>query len=508
MAKTKINVLSDEVIGKISAGEVVERPASVVKELIENSIDAGADSIDIEIQEAGTSLIRVADNGEGMTEDDAKLSCMRHTTSKIKDAVNLYNIRTLGFRGEALASIAAVSRMDIITCTGGDDPATKLYLESGEILESMPAGRVRGMTIEVKNLFYNIPVRRKFLRKKATELAAVIDTVGRFILSFPDIDIKLSHDGKELLHATRDMGLEQRIQLILGGDVSGEMVDIALSEGDYTLSGYISRPSSTRKDKQAQMFFVNNRFVRSKALSDALSEAYRSLLERGRYPSAVLFLGLDPGEIDVNVHPTKLQVKFEDERAVKNVISEAVKVKFEQIKTKTSREKGISLPEEFREPENAARGDIAEVQTEFDYEAAGTPAPDNVPLAPEKAIFQLGNCYIVEINKNHLKVTDQHAAHERILYEFFSKAKVNHAPDVQNLLFPIQLELTASEQATMGKLLDDFRGLGFQIEPFGSRSYVVQSIPAVLKDSDVADVIRNVLLDMSQADLAKTDVID
>jgi len=509
MEGTKINILNDEVIAKISAGEVVERPASVVKELVENSIDAGADSIEIEIQDAGQSLVRVADNGEGMTLSNAKIACLQHTTSKIRDIDDLNHITTLGFRGEALSSIAAVSRMDMVTRMQADGSGTQICLENGRIREVRPAGRSRGTTIEVRGLFYNVPVRLKFMKKRSTELAEIVRVVGRFIVAHPGIEFKLTHGDRCLLHAVKDMEMIERIRLVLGGDVSEDMVDVSGGAGEYKITGYVSRPSSTRKDRRAQMFFVNGRYVRSRILSDAAGTAYRSLLERGRYPAVVLFLAMSPGEVDVNVHPTKLQVKFDDERTLRDAVNDSIKERFGSIKQVDAEfQAGLSTPSATGagSPEELVFTEVPDVQTEFSYKRTGS---GGSPQHTEhKNMFQVGGCYIVQLTPDNITITDQHAAHERVLYEFFSKASEDDPVEVQNLLFPVRMDLSAAESVIMGKVIENFRVLGFYVEPFGERSFIVQAAPSILKDRDIKTVIYDVLADLVSYDLARIDLAD
>jgi DNA mismatch repair protein MutL len=523
MVSNKINILTEEVIGKISAGEVVERPASVVKELVENSIDAESDSIEVEIQSAGQTLIRVADNGEGMNGEEVKRACMRHATSKIKEADDLDDINSLGFRGEALSSIAAVSQMDLTSCAKGDDSGVYVYLESGEALESRPAGRSRGTTVEVRNIFYNVPARRKFLKKESTELAEIVNVVGRFIISYPDIEFKLTQEDRCLLHATREMGLSERIRLVLGGDFADHMVDLSDASNGFEVNGYVSRPSCTRRDKRAQVFFVNGRFVRSKILSDAVYVAYRSMLERGRYPSVVLFLRVSPQEVDVNVHPTKLEVKFSNDNALKNTVIRSIKDKFDEARS--------ADPDFMAAPVGIEKAGIihenpliigdTEDQTEFVYDyqekedktdlsQKDKPAwtDRRAVLGEEEEIFQVADCYIVQLKKDGITITDQHAAHERILYEFFSKSSEESPIEAQNLLFPVRIDLSAAESVVMEKVMEDFSALGFRIEPFGERSVAVQAVPAVLKDRDVKTVVYDVLSDLSSLDLAKVDPVE
>jgi DNA mismatch repair protein MutL len=534
MNNARIKILSEEVVGKISAGEVVERPASVVKELVENSIDAGSNSIEIEIHHAGQSLIRVADNGEGMTPEDAKIACHRHATSKIKSIEDLDHISSLGFRGEALSSIAAVSQMDIISRARSAGSGIYIYLESGEVLKTRPAGRARGTTVEVRNLFYNVPARRKFLKKESTELAEIVSVVGRFIVACPDIEFKLTHGDRCLLHTTRNTGIIDRIRLVLGGEVSDHMIDVSNLTGRYKVTGYVSRPSSTRKDKRAQIFFVNGRYFRSKLLGDTVYSAYKGMLERGRYPAVVLFLTVSSGEVDVNVHPTKLLVKFSDEGAVRDVVTGAINDRFERIKCEDLESRAGLSPFRAAEGETSEKAvfpEVPEIQTEFSYKLRGgqgkptgkdssqdhslsadSPGVSHIEekfvLLPKENMFQIGGCYIVRVKPDGITVTDQHAAHERILYEFFSKASENTPIESQNLLFPVRIDLSASESVVMEKVIGNFRALGFHVEPFGEKSFVVQAVPAILTDSDTKTVIYDILTDLSSRDLTKIDLTD
>jgi len=519
MAENKVHLLKDDVIGKISAGEVVERPASVVKELIENAIDAASNRIHIDIGDAGRSLIRVADNGEGMNAEDAELACLRHATSKLTDMNDLEKLLTLGFRGEALASIAAVSHLEITTSSEKGREAAYLYLEGARVCAKRPAARERGTTIAVKNLFYNVPARKKFLKKESTELAMIMDVVGYFVVSYPEIEFKLQHDGRELLHAPVNMRLPERIRLILGGDVAAGMMEVDFSSHGYKISGHISVPASTRKDKRSQMFFVNKRYVRSKILSDSLQDAYKSLLEKGRYPSCVLFLEANPAEIDVNIHPTKLLVKFDNEPALKGSISEGLRGMFDRYKNFST----VSMPQSDPEKKSFVPISIegTEVQTEFKYDTAPI-APGTYQTlssgikayAPEGVsgrrcnMFQVGDCYIVKVEKNEIMVTDQHAAHERILYEYFSRSARERSGSVQNLLFPARIDLSYSDSILMNKLTDNFKTLGFDIEHFGENSYIIQAVPAILKDRDIKNVVMDVLSDLSSHNLDKIDPVE
>ncbi|MBF0215415.1 MAG: DNA mismatch repair endonuclease MutL [Candidatus Omnitrophica bacterium] len=503
----KIQVLADDVIAKIAAGEVVERPASVVKELIENSLDAGSDSVEIDLKDAGFALIRVADNGSGMTSEEVKLAVKRHATSKLSAIHDLETLLTFGFRGEALSSISSVSRFEITT-RNADGEAVYMYLENGQVKEARPAARVPGTTIEVKDLFYNVPARKKFMKKDSTELAAVIDTVGRFIVANDGVEIRLRNNGREIFHAHKNMGIKARISLVLGRDVADGMIELFSLTGKYRVTGFVSRPSSTRKDKRMQMFFVNKRYIRSTFISNLLDEANRSMLERGRFPAGVLFIEVDPSMVDVNVHPAKLLVKFEDEDELKRSVMSSVRSAFDEVKNRERGSHGQTLSEALgsavQAPGEEKHGIFAEgiaTQREFEYGAADEMISDKKPLAdiPRKTsdIYQIGKCYIVRVKGDSVTVTDQHAAHERVLYEYFNNKKRETAGETQNLLFPVSLGLSPSESILMGKMKGAYKTLGFEIDEFGRNSFVIRTAPQVIKDRDIEKVVRDILSDIS-----------
>ena len=507
-----IKVLTEEVIGKISAGEVVERPASVVKELVENSIDAGSDSIQVELKDAGISLIRVADNGSGMSSDDAKLSFLRHATSKLDDINDLESLKTFGFRGEALSSISAVSRFELTTFNDVSDSPVYIYIEEGNVKDVRPAARTKGTTIEVKDLFYKIPARKKFLKKESTELAAIIDTVGRMIISNEGIEFGLVNNGRKIFHVPKSASIKDRIAEVLGRDFSDNVINVEHDFGDYKVRGYLSKPAGTRKDKRMQLFFVNGRYIRNNILSLSLQEGYKSLLERGRYPSCVLFIDVDPAKVDVNVHPAKLLIKFEDDRRLKSVIIDTIRMAFESTKKKEEyvlREYSKSQVDNS-EGNEAVFTETPALQREFDYPGK-TVLSSNVdekdlehqelniadmPFTAQPGLYQIGKCYIVELEDEGITVTDQHAAHERILYEFFSKKAGGKTAEVQNLLFPLNIDLAASEAIVMEKIKDSFAQLGFEIESFGENSFVIRTAPAALKDRDIKNVVYDILGDI------------
>ncbi|MFH1665559.1 MAG: DNA mismatch repair endonuclease MutL, partial [Candidatus Omnitrophota bacterium] len=462
---------------------------------------------------------------------DAKMACCRHATSKLREIDDLDSINTLGFRGEALASISAVSQMDIVTYDPSGETGVHVYVESGEVRKLRPAGREPGTTIEVRNLFYNVPARRKFLKKGSTELAEIVNVVGRFIVAHPDIEFKLVHGNRCLMHAARSMSMLERIRLALGGDAADHMVKISFSDGGYGLDGYVSRPSSTRKDKTAQMFFVNGRFIKSGLVSAAVQDAYRSLLERGRYPSVVLFLKVPPPEVDVNVHPTKLQIKFSDDPGIKRMIRDAISRKFEEMKQGRFTDMTGTLPAGpagIEPGETPVFSGVLEVQTEFKYspvmsEGKGAGAPLSGGTAGEKPsdsrafaepgkqeeeIFQTGGCYLVRVKSGGITVIDQHAAHERVLYEFFGGVDEGKTVESQNLLFPVRLDLSASESVIMEKVMKDMCVLGFDIELFGENSFIIRAVPAVIKDRDIRTVVYDILTDLSSYDPVRINRLD
>jgi DNA mismatch repair protein MutL len=510
----KIRMLNEETIRKISAGEVVERPASVVKELIENSIDAGADSVDVEIGLSAQNLIRVADNGSGMGADDAAMAFKRHATSKIEMIEDLGKITTLGFRGEALASIAAVAQIDLTTKRSSDASGLYMYVESGEIRNSRPAARDRGTTIEVRNLFYNVPARRKFLKKEATETAEIVEVFSRMVLSHPDVGFKLEQSGRCILDAPPGMDIRGRMGLILGeGDPSG-MLRVFNAKSYVTVDGFISAPSCTRKDKRGQIFFVNGRYVRNRVLSDALYASYRSLLERGRFPRGVLFITMPPDRVDVNVHPAKLEIKFEEESVVREALIGAVEKGFEQVKAaQNEMQKDPSRADDIlsHNDEIPVFKGLHENQTEFNYGPPDENDTASIAVSREdtggvcfsRRMFQLGGSYIVRTTDEKILITDQHAAHERVLYEFFSKVFSSAAIESQGLLFPLKIDLSSSESAVMDQIIPGFCKLGFDIESFGEKSFIVRGVPPVIKPQHLDTVIKDIISDISASATAK-----
>lgn len=476
MVERRIKILSEDLINKIAAGEVVERPASVAKELIENAIDAGATRIKVEVQSAGRKLIRVSDNGCGMSTEEIALALERHTTSKISKLEDLFNIQTLGFRGEALPSIASVSRTKI-------DPN--------------PSGA--GVTVTVKDLFWNTPARKKFLKSPATEMGHIGDIVSKYAMAKPEIAFELISDGKPLLSSPGTGNLKDAVLAVYGVDLIRELVEFS-SDGAIQVSGLVSRPTLTRIDKSYENFYVNGRFVRNFLLNRALEEAYRTLIPNNRYPVGIVFIRIDPKQIDVNVHPTKREIKFVRTQEVMDAVRDAVAGGLAQVSPEYQRISGpegeyqnISISEEQGwKPEMAdvlfsVSGQASPVRgQELEFEVSAVQ-----PLFP---VYQLKQTYIVATDGEELALIDQHAAHERILYDRLGKN-----PDAQGrqaLLLPETIELSPKESAALQENLAYLAGLGFDLAEFGNNSFILRAVPAVATRAAAKQMLADILAEL------------
>lgn len=488
--ESRIQVLPEDLINKIAAGEVVERPASIVKELVENAIDANATKITVEIQSAGRKLIRVTDNGRGMTEEECKLALERHSTSKIIQLDDLFNIQTLGFRGEALPSIASVSKLKI-----------------------EPNPSEKGITVAVKDLFYNTPARKKFLKSPATEMGHIGDIVAKYTLGNPQISFELISDGKTLLSSPGSGNLKDAVMAVYGVNLLKELVTGESSFAQGKISGLISRPTLTRIDKTYETFFVNGRYVRNFLLNRALEDAYRTLIPHSRYPIAILFIEIDPKQIDVNVHPSKKEIKFVRTQEVMEAVRGFVKQTFdhqnirlrpEDLRQATqsegvSEEKGQNIRASDNQWERQSwQPEMAEVlfpststqslapNAEIEFEVS-----DVQPLFP---IYQHRDTYIICSDGEELVLIDQHAAHERILYDQLSNQK--SVTSNQNLLIPETVELPLKETSILQDNLEYLRSMGFDIEEFGSNSYILRSVPAIAAKSSAKQMLLDILSEL------------
>lgn len=480
---SKIQILPEETISKIAAGEVVERPASVIKELVENSIDARSKHLAIEFEEAGKKLIRITDDGAGMSQEDAKLSVKRHSTSKISDFDDLLKLCTLGFRGEALYSISNVSRMKLITRTADSDSGYEMVIEGGKLLHSGHRGAPVGTTFEIKDLFFNVPARKKFMKADYTERAYLLHTVEELAISYYNIGFTVKGENKNLLSLPAGGKLSERIIDIFGAQFHEGLIYFESENSGYArVKGFVSKIEYSQPKKNRQHFFVNNRPVTNRMLTQALYDAYQDRLPAGRHPSAVIFLDIDPAAIDINVHPNKRVVKFSNEK-------EVYKLLLESLKSKTSSQEipAIHL-KDFENNFNINPVQVSENLKEYDYVSqsflqdsfshAEIPAGSGGAVDSGVAVLgQLFNTYILLQAQNGLIIIDQHAANERVLYEIFSEKKGN-GKIKQAMLIPETIEVRPYEKTVLDNMLETIQNLGFDLELFGPNTYILKSYPS------------------------------
>ncbi|MBI3015088.1 MAG: DNA mismatch repair endonuclease MutL [Candidatus Tectomicrobia bacterium] len=498
----KIRRLPEDLSNKIAAGEVIERPASVVKETIENALDAGASRIDVELEQAGLSLIRVRDDGEGMSREDALLACERHATSKIRMLEDLSAIHTLGFRGEALASIAAVARLRLQTQPAGDLTGTEIELIPGGKPEVREIGIPRGTVLEVRDLFFNLPARRKFLKSEATELGHVSRVVHDLAMANCSVHIRLRHGDRLLIDALPTPDPLQRLSSIVGTEAARTLVMLRSSRGSLDVEALISKPGEGRRDRGAQHFYVNGRPVRDRLMGHALQEATRTLFPGDAFPVAYLFLSLDPGDVDVNVHPTKAEVRFARSQEVHRFLVESLRIQLIQ----TLRGEGAVLaePAPGGSGSESGAGDanllreeaapfftsrLSPLQSSFPSTMIWSPVPvepfvqpptlsaDLIHLSP---LGQIDQTFLLFEGPRGLYVMDQHTAHERVLYERFRRQWERGAVEVQGLLIPEVVELEPEQACWLSEHLAELEALGFEVEPFGGHSFAIRAAPASL----------------------------
>ncbi|HIH12311.1 TPA: DNA mismatch repair endonuclease MutL [Candidatus Woesearchaeota archaeon] len=512
----KIQLLSEDLINKIAAGEVIERPASVVKELMENSLDAKATSIIIEIENYGKDLISVRDNGEGMDETDARNSMVRHATSKIKDVQDLFSIHTLGFRGEALASIAAVSTMSITTKQQGRMEGFQITMEAGRIIQEGIIGAEEGTTIQIKNLFFNTPARKKFLKTDSVELRHIIDVIQRYALINHQVSFRLLHQGNELINSPSMADLRSKVASIYGIKAAKEMLGVQYDHEGIRIYGLVGKPSQSRNDKSQQAIFVNKRWIKNEDISTAVYDAYHSLLFVNTHPLLVLGLELDPARIDVNVHPTKSEIKIEQKEAVVNAVFTAIKealqshnltptVEMEEQLTfgtprRTLPKTGIkyafdsSAQAVFTVNESSSGSEYASAEEVSIAPEQGFPEdiPATVAFPALKILGQVHKTFFVAETAGGVFFIDQHAAHERLLFETLKRQFAGKKIARQALLFPKVLECTLEEIQILRQYAEEIAALGVEIEDFGGASQVVKAVPAVLGRSSVEEVMAGI----------------
>ncbi len=530
-----IQLLPDAIANQIAAGEVIQRPASVVKELLENAIDADAKSISLIVKDAGRSSIQVIDDGKGMSITDARMCFERHATSKLRNIDDLFSLDTMGFRGEALASIAAVAQVEMKTKLAEDTAGTRIAIEGSNLLAQETCSHTVGTSMTVKNLFYNVPARRNFLKSTQVETKHIIDEFIHIALAYPDIAFSLFHNGAEVYNL-KTGNLRQRIVGLFGKNHNEMLVPVA-EETDYiTIQGFIGKPEIAKKTRGEQFFFVNKRYIKSVFLNSAITKAYEGLITDKTFPFYCLFIDIHPKHIDVNVHPTKQEIKFDDERSVYMMLNAAGKrglakysvtpmldfeqeASFTEMRSFNQRFSSDILPEGFsgghgiglsRQNYNSGQQDWRALFSFNDQEKeriitipskgnlyddsttetiASTPDKEKVAFTP----IQINNTYILTQIKSALLLIHQQRAHERILFEQYQKAFDNPQTAVQKRLFPKTIELSPTDSVLLQGMLEDMRLLGFDIENFGSTTYVLHALPEDIREEEVEDVIYSLL---------------
>lgn len=504
-----IQVLPGPLIDQIAAGEVVERPASLVKELIENALDAGARAIDVDVEAGGVALVRVLDDGCGIVSQELSLAVQRHATSKIASLDDLASIETLGFRGEALPSIGSVSRLRIASRANGAETAAELRVEGGEISSLMPSPQPRGTLVEVRDLFYNVPARRKFLRAESTELSHVVRLIERFALARFDVAFRLRSNGRTVFDAPQAMSAtaqRARIALVMGDAFIADALPVDRGSGAVRLWGWIGRPQAARATSDHQYTYVNGRAVRDRLLANAVRVGYRDVLYHGRQPAYLLYLEMDPAAVDVNAHPQKTELRFRDGRQVHEFIVRAV---HDALGVGAGESHVSGLPfvaEPLAVGESSAAASSFAVREDREPELLGFSFSDGdgaggqgkIEIAPGSlgtAVAQLHGVYILAQNADGLVLVDAHAAHERVLYERM-KLDFGTEPPVQRLIAPEIVELAAHETDAIESALTDFSRAGFEIDVLGPGRLAVRAVPALLAHLDPAPLVRAVVRDL------------
>lgn len=500
----QIKVLPEQVANKIAAGEVVERPASVVKELIENALDAGATDIEIEIQGGGRARICVTDNGRGMSPEDAKLAFERHATSKISDLEDIYRIKTLGFRGEALPSIASISSIEMVTSEKGAKTGTRIQMEAGKLKACEAAAPQEGTRIIVSNLFFNTPARRKFLKGDKTELRHIVSTVTLAAMVQLNVGFKLTHDGRTLVDIPKQSDLSERLKLLLGKEFASDTLTLGAKRNGLQITGKIGKPTLNRGNRLSQYFFVNGRPIQSRSLSFALYQGFETLLMTQRYPVGIIFIEVDPGELDVNIHPTKKEVRFSDEHKVRNLLVKGIKETLSQSQfvptfKKPLEEGGDSKREESLPLSTHLRESIAS------YTPTSSPKPieeSTVSSSEEfisKVLGVIQDTYIVCETDSGMLMIDQHAAHERLLFEKVLLDFQSSNVEVQQLLLPEMVELSPADSALIEPYLKFLNKVGVSIASFGKNSFVVDGLPVYFKNQPILELVRGMIEEIEQS---------
>jgi DNA mismatch repair protein MutL len=531
-----IQLLPDNIANQIAAGEVIQRPASAVKEMLENAIDAGATSIHLIIKDAGKELIQVIDNGKGMSPTDARLCFERHATSKIKTIDDLFAINTMGFRGEALASIAAVAQVELKTKTHTDEAGTCIFIDNSTVKSQEPCQCETGSSIAIKNLFFNVPARRHFLKSNAVETRHIVDEFTRVAMAYPSIKFVFTNNNSVVFNIESG-NLKQRILALLGNNLNAKLVPAEENTDVVSVKGFIGTPDAASKSRGSQYFFCNNRFIKSAYLNHAVSAAYRELLTKDEFPTFVLFITIDPARIDINVHPTKQEIKFDDEKIVYAFVNSAVKHALSKFSVAPSLDfnldpaieslTSINLPfntntqqrvkndylyqsftergqSHFLEKKEDVRNwkELYKIQDNFTDETPNQEITNsnievqnsNIALHEEPEfpfidVIQLSQSYIIATAPFTCIFIDQHLAHQRILFEKYTNAFM-HPIAIQALLHPVTIEFSPADAVILQEVLPDFLQLGYQIEPFGNHTFIIQGMPADAQHSNAREEIE------------------
>ncbi|MEI8053526.1 MAG: DNA mismatch repair endonuclease MutL [Bacteroidota bacterium] len=528
-----IHLLPDNIANQIAAGEVIQRPGSAVKELLENAVDAGADEIKLLISDAGKALVQVIDNGKGMSETDARMAFERHATSKISNIEDLFRIKTMGFRGEALASIAAVAQVELKSKRDEDPSGTYIEIENSKVKLQEPVAANKGTSIAMKNLFFNVPARRNFLKSNTAELRHIIDEFIRVAMAFPDIFFSMQSNGQEVFHLEKG-SLKQRIVQILGNNYNAKLVSVQEQTDYLNIMGFVGKPETAKKTRGDQYIFVNNRFIKSAYLNHAIMNAFSDLIPKDSFPMYALFIDLDPAQLDINVHPTKQEIKFEDDKIVYAFVHSAVKHALAQFsitptldfeldssiqsldainKPMTDEQRAStassSLYQAFSKKNQAhliernSGGNELKHWKDFYESPVDKKQNDNFSSSTisslhkesdhEYSLMQLHNSYIIVQKGSGFILVNQQNAHERVLYERYAKAVEGKPIATQQSLFPVTIELTSADSIVLQELLSDMQDLGYQIELFGLNTFVIQGTPADVLTGNEKAAIENIL---------------
>jgi DNA mismatch repair protein MutL len=521
-----IKILPDHVVNKIAAGEVVERPASVVKELIENSIDAGANEIFVEIEQAGRRLVRVTDDGCGISKEDARTAFMRHATSKIETDQDLEAIRTMGFRGEALSSIASVAQVRMLTAMRGAPSGVRIEIEAGKVLSLSPAAAPQGTSIEVANLFYNTPARLKFLKSPGTEFSHIASVVSRQAMAFPSLWFRLTHNKKRVFDLPPSMSIKERAFQLYGGEIADNVIMFSGGRDGIHVHGLLGRPAYSRAERTYQDFYVNNRPVKNPSLTHALYSAYGDMLMRDRHPVGFIFVELDPALVDVNVHPAKAEVRFRNQSQihdlVRDVIREGLRTHGVPVIDSPSHADayGSSVREaltNYLKGQQPAPADAEQKPSSFllgrrksDVRAPESPEEPHLssgretsddlsplpPLLPAQDVYplaQVHDSFIVAQSTEGMVIIDQHAAHERILYEKLQDEFGRGEATIQQLLMPDQIDLGPAQSSLLAEYLPELGKLGFAVEDYGGGTFMIKAVPSLLEGADYKKLLLDIL---------------